>query len=207
MVLCTVNTLLCWTVVWPFSLCLDKNKAFAMLYRLGQEQNLCFPDTDKRSTKEKYINTSPCHYSAHSGVPRWQWWEGWPGAVRRLGLNKDRWRGANVPASPLHLLSTPVWSHGELTQLSKKGNKPSPMQIFLTPIYPEAVRTFFSWLKALPFLCKQKNSKLWGKKNLFKTTKLRFLHWALWIVCLRGRHIKNASEREKWDQNTKIMLA
>lgn len=32
-----VTTLLCWVVAWPFSFCSDKDKAFAMLYRLGQE--------------------------------------------------------------------------------------------------------------------------------------------------------------------------
>jgi len=56
----SVNTLLCQAMVWPFSLYLDKDKAFSMLYRLGQEQNLRFHDTDKRSTQEKCINTSQC---------------------------------------------------------------------------------------------------------------------------------------------------
>lgn len=146
-----VNSLLCWMVAWPFSLSLDKDKAFAILYRLGQKQNLHFPDIGKRSTKDKSLNTSLSHYSAHSRVSRWQWCEEWPEAMRRLGLNKDRWRVEDIPASLLNLLSTPAWPCGELTQPSKKANKPSPMQIFLTAIYPELVRTFFSKIESIIF--------------------------------------------------------
>lgn len=92
-------------------------------------------------------------------------------SVRRLtrssgkagGLNKDSWRGAQMSAPPLHLLSNPAGPCEEWVNPLKRQTSFPPCKYFLLQSILRQWEHFFLWLKTLFFLCKHKDSKSWGK--------------------------------------------